>query len=77
MWDPSWSITFVRLILENPHHDEERLWGSHVDLLIRLVLRIYERATGETQGQSLELFNQLVESFPVQTQAVVAEHERR
>ncbi len=75
--DPDWSLKFMGLVLKNPATGGGPFMSSDVELLVRLVIRIYDQHSGTTRQRALDTFNALLERFPRQTQSVLSEYERR
>ncbi len=62
--DPDWSLKFVGLVLHNPVAGGNAFMSSDVELLVRLVLHIYDRYVEITRQRALNAFNALLERFP-------------
>ncbi|HJP93083.1 MAG TPA: hypothetical protein VJ875_14090 [Pyrinomonadaceae bacterium] len=75
--DPTWSLTIVETVLNNPHSSKSEISGSGEEL-VRLVLRVYTDPTVEasTRERAMDLFDRLMQVSLWAAQRVLAEWDR-
>jgi hypothetical protein len=76
--DPTWALTIVETVLNNPHRSKSEINLGSGEELIRLVLRVYTDPTVNfsTRERAMDLFDRLLQVSLRAAQRVLAEWDR-
>jgi len=76
--DPTWALTIVETVLNNPHSSKSEINLGGGEELVRLVLRVYTDPTVEfsTRERAMDLFDRLMQVSLRSAQRVLAEWDR-
>lgn len=77
--DPAWTLVIVREVAARISTQEQGGFFSGINEMIRLVVRIYNNPTTETQlrSEAMDVFDVFMERFSLQAQAVLSEWDSR
>jgi hypothetical protein len=77
--DPEWTLSVVKITLDNKYLFNQSPWASGLEEIIRVVLRIYTNPTiGDgIRKTSMDIFDVLMERSPGFSQKVLTEWDRR
>lgn len=77
--DPEWTLSVVKMVLDNRNFLEQSPWATGIEEIIRLVLKIYTfPAVDEPlRKSSMDLFDILMEKSPGFSQKVLSEWDQR
>lgn len=77
--DPEWTLSVIRITLNNNFWVDPSSWSVGIEDIIRLVLRIYTDPTvgAEIRNTSMDIFDILMDKNPGYSQKVLSEWDRR
>jgi hypothetical protein len=77
--DPEWTLSMVKIVLENTDLFDQSPWASGLEEINRLVLRIYmfPAINEHLRKISMDLFDILMEKSPGISQKVLSEWDQR
>jgi len=77
--DPEWTLTVVKIALDNKNLLDQSPWASGLEEIIRVVLRIYTNPTisDGIRKTSMDIFDVLMERSPGFSQKVLTEWDTR
>lgn len=77
--DPEWTLSVVKIVLDNKNFFDQFPWATGIEKIIRLVLKIYTFPTVDEQLRktSMDLFDILMERSPGFSQKVLSEWDQR
>ena len=77
--DPKWTLSVIKITLNNNNIVDQTPWLSGAEEFIRLVMRIYLDPTidAETRREAMDIFDLLMEKYAGFAQKVLAEWDQR